>query len=44
MLHGTKVIISVKKKIVKEVAWLGLELTTFILEVESANHHTIDPI
>ena len=34
MLHGTKVIILVEKKVEKEVAWLGLELTTFILEVE----------
>ena len=43
MLHGTKVIILVEKKIEKEVAWLGYELTTFILEVESANHYTMDP-
>ena len=33
MLQGTKVIILVEK-VEKEVAWLGLELTTFILEVE----------
>ena len=43
MLHGTKVIISVGKKIEKEVAWLGFELTTFILEVETAYHYTMDP-
>ena len=42
MLHGTKVIILVGKK-EKEVAWLGFELSTFILEVESANHYTMDP-
>ena len=43
MLHGTKVIILVEKKIEKEVTWLGFELTTFILEVESAYHFTMDP-
>ena len=37
MLHVTKVIILVEKKIEKEVARLGFELTTFILEVQSAN-------
>ena len=42
MLHSTKVIILVEKKR-KEVAWMGFELTTSILEVESANHYTIDP-
>ena len=41
MLHGTKVIILVGKKREKEVAWLGFELTTFMLEVESANHYTL---
>ena len=42
MLHGTKVCnhFGGKKKIEKEVAWLGLELTYFKLEVESANHYT----
>ena len=40
MLHSTKVIILVEKK--KKVAWLGFELTTFMLEVESANHYTMD--
>ena len=29
MLHGTKVIILVKKKIEKEVPWVGFEFTTF---------------
>ena len=43
MLHGTKVIILVKKKIEKEVARLGFELMTFIIEVKSANHYTMDP-
>ena len=43
MLHGTKVIILVEKKIQKDVTWLGFELTTFILEVESAYHSTMDP-
>ena len=43
MLQGTKVIILVEKKIEKEVAWLGFELTTFMLEVESAYHYTMDP-
>ena len=38
MLHSTKVILSVEKK---EVAWLGFELTTSMLEVEIANHYTI---
>ena len=42
MLHSTKVIILVEKK-GKEVAWLGFELTTSMLEVESANHYTMDP-
>ena len=42
MLHSTKVIILVEKKR-KEVAWLGIELTTSMLEVESANHYTMDP-
>ena len=41
MLHGTKVIIFVGEK--KEVAWLGFELTTFILEVESTMHYTMAP-
>ena len=27
----------------KEVAWLGFELRTSMLEVRSANHCTIDP-
>jgi hypothetical protein len=34
MVHGTKE---------KEVAWLGFELMTFILEVEKANHYTMAP-
>jgi hypothetical protein len=42
MLHSTKVIILVEKKR-KEVAWLGFKLTTSMLEVESANHYTMDP-
>ena len=42
MLHSTKVIILVEKKR-KEVAWLGFELTTSMLEGESANHYTMDP-
>ena len=42
MLHGKKVII-LWKEIEKEVAWLGFELTTFILEVQSANHYIMDP-
>ena len=37
MLPGSKVITLVEKKR-KEVAWLGFELTTSMLEVESANH------
>ena len=41
MLHGTKVII-LWKKIEKEVAWLGFELTSFILEIEII-HYTMDP-
>ena len=41
MLHGTKVIILVEKK--KELACLGFELTTCMLKVKSANHHTMDP-
>ena len=43
MLHGTKVYILVEKKIEKEVAWLGFKIKTFILEVESAKHYTMDP-
>ena len=42
MLHSKKVIILVGKKR-KEVAWLRFELTTSILEGESANHYTMDP-
>ena len=42
MLHSTKVIILVEKK-GKEVAWLGFELTTSMLEVRSANYYTMDP-
>ena len=42
MLHGTKVIILMEKKIEKEVAWLGFELTPFLLEVQSADHYTMD--
>ena len=41
MFHSTKVIILVEKR--KEVAWLGFELTTSILEGENANHYTMDP-
>jgi hypothetical protein len=41
MLHGTKVIILVEKKKEREVARLGFELMTFILEVQSANHYTM---
>ena len=40
MLHGTKVIILVE--IENEVAWLGFELTTIMLEGQSANHYTMD--
>ena len=43
MLHSTKVIILVEKKKRKEVAWLGFELPTLMLEVKSANHYTMDP-
>ena len=43
MLHGTKVIILVGKKIEKEVIWMGYELTTFTIEVQSAIHYTMDP-
>ena len=41
MLHGTKVIILVEKKGEKKLAWLGFELTTFILEVNHCQplHH-----
>ena len=42
MLHSTKVIILVEKKR-KEVAWLGFELMTSILEGKSANHYTMYP-
>ena len=42
MLHSTQVFILVEKKR-KEVAWLGFKLMTSILEVESANHYTMDP-
>ena len=42
MLHSKKVIILVGKKR-KEVAWLRFELTTSILESESANLYTMDP-
>ena len=42
MLHGTKVIILAGEKIEKQVVLLGFELI-FILEVESANHYTMDP-
>ena len=42
MLNSTKVIILVQKKR-KEVVLLGFELTTSKLEVESANHYTMDP-
>ena len=41
MLPGSKVITSVEKKR-KEVAWLGLELTTSHLEVQCANHYTME--
>ena len=41
MLHGTKVIILAGEKIEKQVVLLGFELI-FILEVESANHYTMD--
>ena len=40
MLHSMKVIILVEKK-GKEVAWLGFELTTSMLEVRSANYYTM---
>ena len=43
MLHGTKVIILVEKKIEKEVAWLGFELKAYMLEVQSAYQYTMDP-
>ena len=32
------------KKIEKEVAWLEFEITTFMLEVYSANHYTMDAL
>ena len=41
MLQNTKVIILVEKKR-KEVAWLGFELTTSQLEVQCANHYTME--
>ena len=41
MLHGSKVITLVEKKR-KEVAWLGFELTTSHLEVQCANHYTME--
>ena len=41
MLHGSKVITLVEKKR-KEVAWLGFELTTSQLEVQCANHYTME--
>mgnify|MGYP001184643198 CR=1 FL=1 len=41
MLPGSKVITLVEKKR-KEVAWLGLELTTSHLEVQCANHYTME--
>merc|ERR1712051_952846 len=41
MLPGWKVITLVGKKR-KEVAWLGLELTTSHLEVQCANHYTME--
>ena len=41
MLHGSKVITLVGKKR-KEVAWLGFELTTSQLEVQCANHYTME--
>ena len=41
-LHSTKVIILVERK-GKEEVWLGFELTTSYLEVQCANHYTMDP-
>ena len=41
MLPGLKVITLVEKKR-KEVAWLGLELTTSQLEVQCVNHYTME--
>ena len=41
MLPGSKVITLVEKKR-KEVAWLGLELTTSQLEVQCVNHYTME--
>ena len=41
MLHSMKVIIWWKKKR-KDVAWLGFELTTSMLKVESGDHYTMD--
>ena len=41
MLPGSKVITLVEKKR-KEVAWLGLELTTSRSEVQCANHYTME--
>jgi hypothetical protein len=41
MLHGSKVITLVEKKR-KEVAWLGFELTISQLEVQCANHYTME--
>ena len=43
MLHSTKIIILVGKKR-KEVAWLGFELTTFMLEVKCTNPYTMYPL
>ena len=40
IMRGTKVIILAEKKIKKEMAWPGFELTNFILEGKSANHYT----
>ena len=42
ILHGKKVII-LGGKIEKELARIGCEVTTFTLEDEGANHHTMDP-
>ena len=41
MLPGSKVITLVEKKR-KEVAWLRLELTTSHLEIQCANHYTME--
>ena len=43
MLHDTKVIILVGGKKKKKEEELGFKLTMFTLEVESANHYTMDP-